>query len=146
MFADIRQMVVNNAHGCTLSVCPHEAQAARPHYAVHTAAFDGQQGRSMVSLNAQQSASLAAVQVSSTIILTQLLPRGRLPYCCTVCCRACCFACDCTKAFSGGKYLQMVVPPAAYSCQHTNTGGFDGFPFRNHPISSRHCLLRGRTK
>merc|ERR1712216_188917 len=25
-------------------------------------------------------------------------------------------------------------------------GGFDGFPFRNHPISSRHCLLRGRTK
>ena len=62
MFADIRQMVVNNAHGCTLSVCPHEAQAARPHYAVHTAAFDGQQGRSMVSLNAQQSARLAAVQ------------------------------------------------------------------------------------
>ena len=72
MFADIRQMVVNNAHGCTLSVCPHEAQAARPHYAVHTAAFDGQQGRSMVSLNAQQSARLAAVQVSSTYIFTQL--------------------------------------------------------------------------
>ena len=75
-----------------------------------------------------------------------LSSRGRLPYYCTLCCRAYCFACDCAKAFSGGKCLQMIMPPASYSCQHTNTGGFDGLPFRNHPISSRHCLLRGRTK